>query len=239
MSPLRVKGISKKVQEHFWKKSKIILDHISFDVEPGSICGFLGVNGAGKTSTLKCILDFTTPDSGQILKKEGLKVGYMPERPYYYDFLTATEFMKFHFDLLGLKTSFESEKDRLLNKVELKNVAEKKLRFFSKGMLQRIGLAQALMGDPDLLILDEPMSGLDPHGRSLFRKIFLEQKQEGKSILFTTHLLTDVEEVCDRILIVDRGQMVFQGLVSDFKKESTVESAFLALRAQLEARDDA
>lgn len=239
MNPVSVQGLTKKVQEHFWKTPKVIVDHVSFEVEAASICGFLGVNGAGKTSTLKCILNFTKPDHGEVKKKQLLKIGYMPERPYYYDFLTATEFMKFHFDLLGLETDFQSEVDQLLKKVELKNVAEKKLRFFSKGMLQRIGLAQALMGSPDLLILDEPMSGLDPHGRSLFRKILLEQRQAGKSILFTTHLLTDVEEICDRVLIMDRGKLVFQGSVVEFKKESSVETAFLALREQLEARDDA
>lgn len=239
MNFIRVQGLTKKVQEHFWKTPRLIVDQVSFDVQKGSICGFLGVNGAGKTSTLKCILEFSRPNQGEIKRSPLLKIGYMPERPYYYDFLTATEFMKFHFELLGLETDFQYEVDQLLRKVELKNVADKKLRFFSKGMLQRIGLAQALMGGPDLLILDEPMSGLDPHGRSLFRKIFLEQKHAGRSILFTTHLLNDVEEICDRVLIMNRGKVVFQGSVSDFKKESSVEAAFLDLRAQLEACDDA
>jgi ABC-2 type transport system ATP-binding protein len=232
---VEVRNLKKSFQPNFWQKSKVILDDLSFRLEKQKVYGFLGVNGAGKTTTLKCLLKFAFPDSGVISFDPNVSsIGYMPERPYYYDFLTATEFLKFHWDLLSRQGDFETELNELLLKVQLNDVKDKRLRFFSKGMLQRIGLAQALMGHPSFLIFDEPMSGLDPHGRLLFRKIFLEQKQKGATILFTTHLLSDVEEVCDHLLIIDRGRFVFQGSVVDFKKESSLEQAFLELRERLE-----
>jgi len=201
-----------------------ILRDLSFSVEQGEIFGFIGPNGAGKTTTLKLILDLIRPDKGRIRifgdshRSVAVKrrLGFLPENPYFYDYLTAEEFLDFYARLFGMPRAARRRKtDELLERVGLANRRDRQLRKFSKGMLQRIGLAQALINDPELIILDEPMSGLDPVGRREVRDIILSLKAAGKTVLFSTHILSDTELICDRVGILSRGDLKAVGRVSD------------------------
>lgn len=188
---------------------------ISFEVAAGEIFGFLGPNGAGKTTTIKALLGLIRPDAGR-LELLGLpvsdrgwraRVGYLPEHPQFYEYLTAFELVTWFAQLSGY-TRHEAEKEaqRQLARVKLAAAMTRRLRSYSKGMLQRAGLAQAMVGSPDVLILDEPMTGLDPIGRRDVREILLELKSEHKTVLYSTHILPDVELTCDRVAIVHQGR---------------------------------
>jgi ABC-2 type transport system ATP-binding protein len=238
---LKVKNLQKTFKTHFYEKPHQVLKNLSFEVHPGRTTGFVGVNGAGKTTTLKCALGFVRPDSGEIhffnkgpldseLKK---RLGYLPERPYYYDFLTASQFLKFHWDLTGAGEGFNARAEEILQKVNLKGVMDRYLRSFSKGMLQRIGLAQALLRSPELLILDEPMSGLDPDGRVLIKEIIHEEKKKGTTLFFSSHLLGDMDELCDDLVVINQGQLIFEGSLKDFAKDRGVEKSFYEVRSKL------
>lgn len=243
MSTLYVQNLNKSFSLGLFRKHKQILSDVSFEIESGKTTGFIGVNGSGKTTSLKCILGFITPDSGQIHffeKKSELgsdvkaRIGYLPERPYLYEFLTAQEFLKFHWDLSGGGAGFQEAAAKVLKKVELANVEDRRLRSFSKGMLQRIGMAQALLRDPEFLILDEPMSGLDPDGRLLIKDIIREERGRGRTIFFSSHLLNDMDELCDNLVVIDGGKMIFQGSQKEFTREGKVEESFRALRSRLQ-----
>lgn len=241
---LNVENLNKIFGGQIFEKKQHVLKDLSFSVADGKVTGFVGVNGAGKTTTLKCCLGFIKPDSGKIVffnkgdldTKAKQNIGYLPERPYYYDFLTASQFLKFHWDLSGGGAGFQNRAVEILNKVNLKNVLDKPLRSFSKGMLQRIGFAQALLRDPKFLILDEPMSGLDPDGRVIIKDIILEQKKSGRTIFFSSHLLGDMDELCDNLVVIDKGQLIFQGALKDFAKEQGVERSFFEIRNKLSNR---
>jgi ABC-2 type transport system ATP-binding protein len=219
-------------------KRKQLLKTISFSVEKGSTTGFVGVNGAGKTTTLKSILGFLRIDSGQI-KYFGetdfnanvrSRIGFMPERPYFYEFLTGREFLALHWELQGkvLKNGFEERCDEVLKKVDLERGKHLRLRQFSKGMLQRIGIAQAILHNPEFLILDEPMSGLDPDGRRLVKEIMRELARSGTTIFFSSHLLQDMEELCNHVVIVDQGIILYDGSLDHLlsRAGATVEIGF-------------
>jgi ABC-2 type transport system ATP-binding protein len=198
------------------------LDGLSFSLREGGIVGFLGANGAGKTTTLKIILRLIFPDSGDVrifgqsnsnfdLKKD---IGFLTERPYFYDHLTGREFLRFCAQLFGTKEALQRV-EPLLEEVGLTHGADRSLRRYSKGMLQRIGIAQALINNPKLLILDEPMSGLDPDGRAEISKIIARAHQKGTTVIFSTHLLPDVESLCDRVVMIDKGRLVVESSVAD------------------------
>lgn len=202
---------------------------ISFEVKRGEIFGFLGPNGAGKTTTIKTLLGLIFPSAGtvRLFGREVTdpaarrRVGFLPENPYLYQYLTAREIMDLAGRLSGMR---EPERARrageLLHRVGLGSVMDRPVRKFSKGMLQRAGLAQALMGDPELLILDEPMTGLDPIGRKEVRDLILEERSLGRTVMFSSHILSDVEMLCDRVAILNRGQLVaYGGLDSLLRKE--------------------
>lgn len=235
---LQIQDLKKSFKADFLAQSKLVLPGLSFAVSSGKTTGFVGVNGAGKTTTLKCVLGFVRPDSGKIDffgqglldKKKKEKIGYLPERPYFYEFLTAFEFLKFHWDLSGGGQGFNDRAREVLSKVNLLNVEDKRLRSFSKGMLQRVGLAQALLRKPSFLILDEPMSGLDPDGRALIKDIIQEEKERGTSIFFSSHLLGDMDELCDELVVIDQGQLVFSGALQDFTQGQGVEKMFRSAR---------
>lgn len=241
---LKVQGLIKTFKTNAFEKPQQVLKGLSFEIKKGRTTGFVGVNGAGKTTTLKCALGFVHPDAGNItffsvgpLSSElKQRIGYLPERPYYYDFLTATQFLKFHWDLTGGGENFDSRAEEILKKVNLKGVNERRLRSFSKGMLQRIGLAQALLRSPEFLILDEPMSGLDPDGRVLIKDIIREEKEKGTTLFFSSHLLGDMDELCDDLVVIDKGQLAYEGNLKDFAKERGVERSFHDLRMQLGER---
>ncbi len=238
---LKVQGLEKTFKNNVFEPPHHVLKGLSFEIQSGRTTGFVGVNGAGKTTTLKCLLGFVHPEKGQIvffgkgpldsdLKR---RIGYLPERPYYYDFLTAIQFLKFHWDLTGGGDGFEDRASQILSKVNLKNVRDRHLRSFSKGMLQRIGLAQALLRSPEFLILDEPMSGLDPDGRVLIKEIMKEEKKKGTTLFFSSHLLGDMDELCDDLVVIDQGKLVFEGGLQEFSKGQGVERSFYEVRHSL------
>lgn len=241
---LKVQGLVKTFKPDLLQKPHTVLKGLSFEIKKGRTTGFVGVNGAGKTTTLKCALGFVHPSAGEItffnegplnseLKK---RIGYLPERPYYYDFLTASQFLKFHWDLTGGGSDFHTRAQEVLAKVNLKDVFHRHLRSFSKGMLQRIGLAQALLRNPSFLILDEPMSGLDPDGRILIKDIIQEEKKKGTTLFFSSHLLGDMDELCDDLVVIDQGKLVYEGPLQEFSKGQGVERSFYEVRTKLGVR---
>lgn len=239
MIALEVSGLSKTFRGGLFEKPHQVLHDVGFRIPAGATAGFVGGNGQGKTTTLKCILGFIHPQAGEIRlfgravdAETRAKIGYLPERPYLYEYLTGREFLRFHWELLGgAKGSFAGEARRVLKAVDLEEAADRRLRSYSKGMLQRAGLAQALLGRPELLILDEPMSGLDPDGRLLVKDILSEQKRQGLTIFFSSHLLQDMDELCDHLTVIDAGRIVVDGDPALFRREHPdLEQAFRAFR---------
>jgi ABC-2 type transport system ATP-binding protein len=217
---LKVENLHKSFKLGFIPKKREILKGISFSVEAGEIFGYLGPNGAGKTTTLKCALGLIFPDQGDIeilghphlSLKAKERLGYLPENPYFYEYLTGAEFLDFYARLFLLgKKEKEERIAGLLRLVGLERAAHLQLRKFSRGMLQRIGLAQALINDPVLVFLDEPLGGLDPLGRKELRDVIIRLKQEGKTIFLCSHILQDIEMVCDRVAILVGGRVISQG----------------------------
>ena len=225
---LRIEDLHKSFKTGFIPKGKKILNGISLEVHGGEIFGYLGPNGAGKTTTLKCVLGLIFPDLGKIAifgqsnlsvqAKE--KIGFLPENPYFYDHLTATEFLSFYSDLsLVKKADKQAQIESLLRLVGLNQAAGLQLRKFSRGMLQRIGLAQALINDPSLVFLDEPLGGLDPLGRKEIRDVIVRLKGEGKTVFLSSHILQDIEMICDRVAILVEGRIINQGALQDLISE--------------------
>ena len=223
--------LTKDYRGGFWRTvSRRALDCLSLSVKPGEILGLLGPNGAGKSTTLKLLLRLIFPTAGgaTVLGRPvgdvstHSRIGYLPENPSFYDHLTATEFMHYAGWLAGL----DSRTRRLrtgewLERVGLSAVEGLPVQKFSKGMVQRLGLAQALIHDPELVILDEPMSGLDPMGRRHVRDLILELRRQGKTVLFSTHILADAETLCDRVAILDRGRLQSLGSLREILQSAT------------------
>ncbi len=230
---IEIEGLSKDYEKGFLKKKKIrALEDLSLNVEPGQIFGFLGGNGAGKTTTIKLLMGliFPTGGSARILGKDisdftmHARIGYCPENPYFYDYLKASELMDYFGRLFGLdQTARKKRSAELLTRVGLEEKDwNKQLRKFSKGMLQRVGLAQSLINDPELVFLDEPMSGLDPVGRRQIRELIGELRNEGKTVFMSSHILTDIEALCDNVAILRAGRLVESGNLGELLlKEGT------------------
>jgi len=209
----------------FWRKRPVrALDHLTLEVEPGEVFGFLGPNGAGKTTTLKLLLQLVFPTSGraEVLGRPagdpGVKrrLGYLPENPYFYDHLTAEELLQYFAALFGYSAAKRRERvSVLLDEVGIGGERRMQLRKFSKGMLQRVGIAQALINEPDVVILDEPMSGLDPLGRRDVRALILRLRDRGCTVFFSSHVLSDAEALCSRVAILARGRLVGAGRLQD------------------------
>lgn len=221
---LEVEGLRKTFHIGFFRKRVDAVRGTSFTVKRGEIFGLLGPNGAGKTTTIKAILRLIFPTEGQIRifgrsaddPDAAKRVGYMPENPYVYQYLKPTEFLDLCGRLVGMpKRDRRIRSEEMIDKVGLRHAADRPIGKFSKGMMQRIGLAQALLHDPELLVLDEPMSGLDPIGRKEVRDLLLEQRVRGKTLLFTSHILSDVELLCDRVVIMQQGKITSEGQVHD------------------------
>ena len=218
MSVVRTENLTKEFREGLFshRRSVKALDNLNLHVQSGEIFGYLGPNGAGKTTTFKLLLGLIFPTSGsawifgqgigEVKPKE--KVGFLPEQPYFYDYLTGEEFLNFYAQLFRFDKKTRKRKvHSLLEAVGLEEAASIQLRKYSRGMLQRIGIAQALINDPELVILDEPLSGLDPVGRKEIRDIILRLKSDGRTVIFSSHVLSDVEAICDRIGIIMQGRL--------------------------------
>ena len=242
-SAIEVSGLQKSFRSGFLGRPKQVLNQISFSVPAGKTTGFVGNNGSGKTTSLKCILQFIRPDAGEIRfwgksmdDQLKLKLGYLPERPYLYEFCTGIEYLKIHWHLGEVKGqsdrhSFQMRAESVLKKVNLFEARNRQLRHYSKGMLQRVGIAQALLHEPQLLILDEPMSGLDPDGRFMVKEILKEEKKRGTTIFFSSHLLQDMEELCEHLVVIHQGQVLYHGgLVQFVEKYKNLEVAFQAYK---------
>jgi ABC-2 type transport system ATP-binding protein len=225
---LAIENVHKSFKVGFIPKKKEILKGVSFSVAESEIFGYLGPNGAGKTTTLKCILGLIFPDRGKIeifgqphlepRAKE--RLGFLPENPYFYDYLTAREFLDFYAQLFRVKKDEREERvASLLNLVGMDRARDLQLRKFSRGMLQRIGLAQALVNEPSLVLLDEPLGGLDPLGRKEIRDIIIRLKAEGKTVFLCSHILQDIEMICDRVAIIVDGKILSQGPLTDLISE--------------------
>lgn len=217
---------------------KVAVDGLNLTVSSGEVFGFLGPNGAGKTSTMNVLLGFVSPTSGtasifgvdvrQPIARQ--RIGFLPELTYYYKFLSAEELLRFYGKIFGIpKGELEKRIDATLKLVELEPARKRLIKTYSKGMQQRVGLAQALINNPDLLILDEPTSGLDPVGRMKVREIIQRLKSEGKTVLFSSHELGEVETVCDRVGILYQGKLQVEGRVSDLVQQyqTNLEQIFL------------
>ncbi|MGW8285836.1 MAG: ABC transporter ATP-binding protein, partial [Candidatus Deferrimicrobiaceae bacterium] len=223
--PIRVERLTKSYPTGFWRKRVRVLADLSFSVEKNEIVGFLGPNGAGKTTTIKILNRLAFPDSGKVTvfgeeagRRPELRrrIGFMPEQPYFYEYLTGEEFLGLCGHLNGLsRAEIRKESHRMLSRVGLDGAGRTAIRKYSKGMMQRLGLAQALLHDPELVILDEPMSGLDPVGRMDVRNLILEQKASGKTVFFSSHIISDVEALCDRVIILLKGRKVAEGSVEE------------------------
>jgi ABC-2 type transport system ATP-binding protein len=199
------------------KRSVTALRGISFTLEEGEVVAYVGPNGAGKTTSLNILLGHLKPSAGRVLvagyppqnASTRTSIGYLPERPFFYEQLTAIEFLRLCGTLSGLNRSeLEARADSLLERLDLSEAKDRKLRHYSRGMLQRLGLAQALIHEPKLLVLDEPMGGLDPFGRQLVRELIAEARDEGKTVLYSSHILADAELVADRVAIIADGRLV-------------------------------
>lgn len=222
---IEVKGLHKTFKVGFAGLKKVeALRGVDLRVEPGEIYGFLGPNGAGKSTTIKVLTRLILPTKGDALvfgeplskRSARRRVGYLPENPVFYDFLTGTELMHHYGALLDLtRAEARNRSAELLERVGLPKAGNLQVRRYSKGMVQRLGIAQALLGDPEVVILDEPVSGLDPIGRREMRELILELKGRGKTVFFSTHIIPDVELVCDRVGILINGRMVREGPVSE------------------------
>lgn len=221
---IRTEGLTKVFRVGFWGRKVTALSYLNLQVNEKEIFGFLGPNGAGKTTTLKLLMGLIYPTSGRAwllgreLTNAAVKkdIGFLPEAPYFYDYLTAYEFLRFYGGLFEIeKGLLKGRIESLLEMVGLSDNRHLPLGKFSKGMLQRIGIAQALINDPRLVILDEPMSGLDPIGRREIRDIILKLKSDGKTVFFSSHILSDAEMICDRVGILNRGKLINVGRLDE------------------------
>jgi ABC-2 type transport system ATP-binding protein len=218
---INLENVSKSYEAQLFKSKKRVVNKISLEIKKGSITGFLGANGAGKSTIIKLIMGFISPDEGRIhfgselgINKKSIfsKIGFLPERPFYYPHLTGREFLKYLGSLNKISPSTMVQRiNDLSGKLELSSHLDKKVNNYSKGMLQRLGLIGSLIHDPMILILDEPLSGMDPLGRRIIKDMLLDLNENNKTIFFSSHILSDVEEICDRVVILDAGNLKYQG----------------------------
>lgn len=244
---IRIRDLEKVFPVHLRRRQVVALRGLSLDIPPGHVYGLLGPNGSGKSTTLKILLGLVTPTSGSTeifgISSDRVasrtEVGFLPENPYFYKFLTGAETISFYGKLCGLGgRQLRNRVQELLEIVGLTEAGDRRISGYSKGMLQRIGLAQALVHDPKLLILDEPTAGVDPAGSRQIRDLILQLKARGKTILLTSHLLEQVQEVCDRVGILARGRLVREGSLDLLtgitgQTEYLIENATPELQAEI------
>ncbi len=244
---IRTKGLRKVYKSGFLRREFVGLHGLDLEVFRGEVFGYIGPNGAGKTTTIKLLmgLNFPSAGTGEILGKSlsdrGVRrrIGFLPERPYFYDYLTAEEFLHFYGSLHGMSRGERDRKiDELLPLVHMERARHVQLRKFSKGMLQRVGVAQALINDPELVVFDEPSSGLDPMGRMLVRDVIHRLRDRGTTVMLASHILSDVEAICDRVGIVAEGKLIQVAPVKDLVDQG-VQSVEVTLAGVTPAREEA
>ncbi len=253
---VEIEGLVKSYRKGFFRRKVTVVQDVALRVNPGEIVGFIGPNGAGKTTTIKAMVGLIRPDRGRVTvfgrppmdPAVRRRIGFMPENPYFYDYLTVREFLDFHAWLYGIARAERRQRiDHYLELTHMREHADKRVRQLSRGMLQRIGLAQALIADPDLLILDEPMVGLDPVGRWEMRELLLSLRRK-KTIFFSSHILHDAEILCDRVIIIFNGRIIREGTVAELVGASIegyevtlegVPDGFQPEQAQVLSRQDA
>jgi ABC-2 type transport system ATP-binding protein len=234
-APIELRNVEKSYPHNLTKKK--ILHGISLSIQSGEVFGFIGPNGAGKSTTINLLMGFTRPDGG-LVRIHGREpsepasremIGYLPEGPRYYENLKATELLRFSCSMAGMKSKgLDGAIDGLLGKLEILHVKNSPISTYSKGMKQRLGLALSMIHDPQTLVLDEPMSGLDPVGRDLLKRIILDLKERGKTIFFSSHILNDVETLCDRIGLIHKGRILYNGPALEFRSRAEdIDAAFV------------
>jgi len=230
---LEIQDVTQSFRTGFWLKRAQILDGISFNVPARSIFGFLGANGAGKTTLIHLIVGLRKPVSGsvRVLGKDAssltarASIGYLPERPYFHDHLTGEGMLRYFGDLSGMSRSKVMDRiPQVLSTVNMSHARKVELRKYSKGMLQRIGIAQALLHDPEFLVLDEPMSGLDPMGRKEIRELIVKLATEGRTVFFSSHVIPDVEAICDQVALIQKGKMLGCGPIGKFLSQGPIQT---------------
>jgi ABC-2 type transport system ATP-binding protein len=240
---IRVTALRKEFRQGFFMRRVLAVKGVSFEVESGEIFGFLGPNGAGKTTTIKMLTGLISASGGEATlfgdpvssPRARSRVGFLPENPYVYPYLTPTEFVELCARLSGLSSGAARDRTRqVLDQVGVLYAADRQVGRLSKGMLQRTGLAAALVSDPELLILDEPMSGLDPVGRKEVRDLILDERKNGRTIFFSTHILSDVETMCDRVAILRRGEVVVSGRLGELLRSDVRRTDVAVLGASEE-----
>lgn len=214
-------NISKKFQNHFWEKNVLALDSVSFQIQEGDLVGFLGANGAGKTTLIKILMDFSRQTSGEVKFDSKLgnnlleiksNVGYLPERAYLYQHLTGREFLKYIGQINSIQYSHLNDLiKKWSEKILIDYALDRKIKGYSKGMQQRLGFISALIHSPKFLVLDEPLSGLDPVGRRDFKNILKELNEGGTTIFFSSHIVSDVEEICNKVVFIEKGKLFYDG----------------------------
>ena len=248
MPVIEIANLTKDYEVGFFRKRKVrALDDLSLSVDGGQIFGFLGANGAGKTTTLKLLMRLIFPTSGtaKILNRDigdvrmHERIGYLPENPYFYDYLTAREFLEYCAQIFGYAGAKRRKNAAdLLARVKLDEKSwDKQLRKFSKGMLQRVGLAQSLVNDPEIVFLDEPMSGLDPVGRREVRDLIASLRDDGKTVFMCSHILSDIEVLCDRVAILKRGKLAQVGHLDELRQRTEDPNRMEILAAGADASD--
>ena len=245
---VRIENLTKIFPVPLRRQRVTAVRNLSFEVHPGEVYGLLGPNGSGKSTTLKILLGLVTPNQGRAMifgqdssdYHSRRDVGFLPENPYFYKFLTAAETLRFYGKVCGMGGTILNKRiDELIHLVGLEDARDRRIGGFSKGMLQRIGLAQALIQDPRLVVLDEPTAGVDPAGSHQIRDLILDLKKRGKTVLLTSHLLEQVQEICDRVGIMARGEMIREGALADLvsvknQTEFVIENATPDIRSQIE-----
>lgn len=243
-----VEEITKTFKKDFWAKPIDALRDVSFEIGEGQVVGFLGANGAGKTTTMKILFNFIKPDKGQVkfsgclgknLKEALSKIGYLPERPYFYPHLTGEEFVLYMASLNGVSRTKTLQKLRgLAERFKIDHALNRQIKGYSKGMLQRVGFVSILIHEPDCLILDEPLSGLDPVGRKELKDVLRELSQSGKTIFFSSHIVSDIEEVCENVVVLEQGKLLYQGEINQLIRTNSANLVEITLAKELQHFDE-